>query len=242
MPSDTTAELAPTGVLRAAINLGNFLLVTGRSAGGEPQGVAPDLAREIAERLGVGIDYVPFTRPDALADAVDDGVWDIGLIGAEPVRAEKIAFTAAYAEIEAAYLIQAGSPLARLDNVDQPGVRIAVLAGSAYGLWLDRNIERATLLRSRSADGATRLFADREADVLAALRPGLLTELDRFPGARILEGRFTAVQQAVGTPRGNAAGAVFLRAFVEDAKRSGLVERLIERHHMAGRLSVAPLA
>jgi polar amino acid transport system substrate-binding protein len=242
MSPDAAAELAPTGVLRAAINLGNFLLVTGRSAGGEPQGVAPDLAREIAERLGVGVDYVPFARPDALADAAEDGVWDIGLIGAEPARAEKIAFTAAYAEIEAAYLVLPGSTLARLDDVDQPGVRIAVLARSAYGLWLDRNIERATLLRSPSADGATRLFADREADVLAALRPGLLTELDRFPGARILEGRFTAVQQAVGTPRRNTAGAAFLRAFVEDAKRSGLVERLIERHNMAGRLSVAPAA
>src|SRR5271154_6123285 len=111
MSRDAAAELAPTGVLRAAINLGNFLLVTGRGANGEPQGVAPDMAAEIAARLGVGVEYVPFARPGALADAADDGVWDIGLIGAEPARAEKIAFTTAYAEIEATYLVAAGSPL-----------------------------------------------------------------------------------------------------------------------------------
>jgi polar amino acid transport system substrate-binding protein len=242
MSQDAAAELAPTGVLRAAINLGNFLLVTGRSASGEPQGVAPDMAAEIARRLGVAVDYVPFARPSSLADASEDGVWDIGLIGAEPARAEKIAFTAAYVEIEAAYLVQPGSSLASLDDVDRPGVRIAVLARSAYDLWLERNIKQATLVRSTSADGAAKLFADGDADVLAALRPGLLTEVERFPGARILDGRFTAVQQAVGTPLRNIAGARFLQAFVEDAKRSGLVGRLIERHHMVGRLAVAPPA
>jgi polar amino acid transport system substrate-binding protein len=237
--SSALAELAPTGVLRAAINLGNFLLVTGRAANGDPQGVAPDMAAALAAQLGVAVQYIPFARPSALADTADDSVWDIGLIGAEPARAEKIAFTAAYAEIEAAYLVQPNSTLARLEDVDQPGVRIAVLARSAYDLWLERNIARATLVRSESADGATRLFSGRDVDVLAGLRPGLLSELARHPGARILDGRFTAVQQAIGTQRRNAAGAAFLVAFVEEAKASGLVARLIERHGMTGRLQVA---
>jgi polar amino acid transport system substrate-binding protein len=237
---DLAAELAPTGALRAAINLGNFLLVTGRAANGDPLGVAPDMAAQIAERLGVAVQYVTFARPSALADAAADGLWDIGLIGAEPARAEKIAFTAAYAEIEAAYLVQPNSALARLEDVDQPGVRIAVLAKSAYDLWLGRNIRHATLVRSDSADGASRIFTDRDADVLAGLRPGLLTEVGRHPGARILEGKFTAVQQAIGTQRHKTAGAAFLQAFVEEAKASGLVQRLIERHGMSGRLSVAP--
>jgi len=240
--TSAVAELAPTGVLRAAINLGNFLLVTGRAANGDPQGVAPDMAAQIAERLGVTVQYITFARPSALADAAEDGVWDIGLIGAEPARAEKIAFTAAYVEIEAAYLVQPGSQLARIDDVDQPGVRIAVLARSAYDLWLERNIKRATLVRSDSADGATKLFTDGAADVLAGLRPGLLTEVERHPGARILDGKFTAVQQAIGTQRRNAAGAAFLSAFVEEAKASGMVHRLIERHGITGRLEVAPPA
>jgi polar amino acid transport system substrate-binding protein len=240
MSEEAKAELASTGVLRAAINLGNFLLVTGRDEGGDPTGVAPDLAREIAERLGVAVRYVPFARPNALADAAGDGVWDIGLIGAEPARAERIAFTDAYVEIEAAYLVQPGSPLAAIADVDRPGVRIAVAAKSAYDLWLDRNIRHAILVRSPTLDGATRLFADGEVDVLAALRPGLLGDLERLPGARILDGRFTAVQQAVGTRRENVAGAAFLQRFVEEAKASGLVARLIERHGMIGRLTVAP--
>src|SRR5499427_5970221 len=108
MPGDVKSELAPTGVLRAAINMGNFLLVTGKSPSGDPEGVAPDMAREIASRLGVPVKYVPYARPGELADAAGTGIWDIGLIGAEPQRAEKIAFTPAYVEIEATYLVPAG--------------------------------------------------------------------------------------------------------------------------------------
>ncbi len=240
MLKDAAAELAPNGVLRAAINMGNVLLVTGRDAAGEPTGVAPDMAREIAARLGVAVRYVPFARPNLLADAAGDDVWDIGLIGAEPARAEKIAFSPAYVEIEATYLVPPESSLATIAEVDRPGLRIAVLAKSAYDLWLERNIRHATLVRSNSADGAMRLFTDKDADVLAGLRPGLQAESERLPGARILDGRFTAVQQAVGTRRAKAAGAEFLRGFVEEAKASGLVARLIERHGMVGRLTVAP--
>jgi polar amino acid transport system substrate-binding protein len=108
MTPDIKAELAPTGVLRAGINMSNFLLVTGKSAAGDPDGVSPDMAREIANRLGVPVKYVPFKSPGELADAAGKGVWDVGLIGAEPQRAEQIAFTAAYCEIEATYLVQAG--------------------------------------------------------------------------------------------------------------------------------------
>ena len=134
MLEQAKAELAPTGVLRAGINLSNFLLVTGRSADGDPQGVSPDMAREIASRLGVPVRYVPFPKPGELADAATDDVWDVGLIGAEPARAERIAFTAAYVEIEATYLVPAGSALKTVADVDAEGVRIAVSARSAYDL------------------------------------------------------------------------------------------------------------
>jgi polar amino acid transport system substrate-binding protein len=242
MALDAESELAPNGVLRAAINMGNFLLVTGRDEAGDPTGVAPDMAREIAARLGASVRYVPFARPGELADAAGDGVWDIGLIGAEPERARMISFTPAYVEIEATYLAPPGSPIAAIADVDRPGVRIAILAKAAYDLWLERNLTRATLVRANSADEVAKLLADGDADLLAALRPGLQAEMERLPGARILDGRFTAVQQAVGTRRENAAGAAFLRGFVEEAKASGLVARLIERHGMAGRLMVAPAA
>jgi polar amino acid transport system substrate-binding protein len=241
MSREAIAELAPHGVLRAGINMGNFLLVTGKSPSGDPAGVAPDMAREIAERLGVPVKYVPFARPGELADAAGTDVWDIGLIGAEPARAERIAFTPAYVEIEATYLVPAGSPLRTVEEVDRPGVRIAVTARSAYDLWLARNIAHAELVRSESLDGAYDQFVAEKLDALAGLRPRLLSDIQKLPGARLLDGQFTAVQQAVGTARQNTSGARFLRDFVEEAKASGLVARLIERHNVHG-LSVAAQA
>src|SRR5690349_20348668 len=135
MSPEIVAELAPTGVLRAGINMSNFLLVSSRTRDGGPVGVSPDLARALADRLGVPVHYVPSPRPGELADDAGSGAWDIGLIGAEPQRAEKIAFTAAYAEIEATYLVPPGSPIAAIDEVDRPGIRIAVAARAAYDLW-----------------------------------------------------------------------------------------------------------
>jgi polar amino acid transport system substrate-binding protein len=239
MPQDAISELAPTGVLRTGINLGNFLLVSGKSPAGEPEGVAPDMAREIAQRLGVPVAYVPFARPGELADAAGTGVWDIGLIAAEPARAETIAFSPAYVEIEATYLVPAGSPLTTIAEVDRPGVRIAVAGRSAYDLWLTRHLRHAELVRSNGLDASFEQFATDRLDALAGLRPRLLQDVEKLPGARILAGQFTAVQQAVGTAKANAAGAAFLRDFIEEAKASGLVARLIERHHIRG-LSVAP--
>ena len=238
---DIISDLAPTGVLRAGINLSNFLLVTKVNSRGDPVGVAADLAGEVATRLGVLVKYVTFKSPGELADAVDKDIWDIGLIGAEPQRAETIAFTPAYAEIEATYLVPSGSPLKTIADVDSIGVRIAVTARSAYGLWLDRNIKHAVLKRSETLDGAYEQFVTAKLSALAGLRPRLLSDLEKLPGARILDGRFMSVQQAIGTSRKNPAGAAFLRDFVEEAKSSGLVARLIERRQIRG-LSVAPLA
>ncbi len=241
MSPDIIADLAPTGVLRAAINLSNFLLVTKTDWTGAPVGVAPDLAHEVANRLGVPVQYVPFKTPGELADMADKGVWDIGLIGAEPQRAATITFSAAYVEIEATYLVPAGSKLKTLADVDAAGVRIAVMGRSAYGLWLDRNIKHAELVRSETIDSSYAQFERDKLDALAGLRPRLLSDVEKLPGARILDGQFMAVQQAIGTPLKNRAGAAFLRDFVEEAKASGLVARLIERHNVRG-LSVAPAA
>lgn len=233
------SELAPTGVLRAGINMSNFLLVTGKTDAGDPQGVAPDVAAEIARRLGVPVRYVPFDRPSKLADAAGTNSWDIGLIGAEPQRAEKIDFTPAYCEIEATYLVPKDSPITSVAEVDRPGVRITVVRGAAYELWLERNIKHATVLRSDSADGALNQFVAEKLEAYAALRPRLLTDATKLTESRILPGNFMTVQQAIGTEKKNAAGAAFLRDFVAEAKNSGLVARLIEKHHVVG-LSVAP--
>ena len=232
------AELAPTGTLRAGINLSNFLLVTGRTPSGDPVGVAPDMADEIARRLGVPLKLVPFKSPGELADAAGKDIWDIGLIADEPARAATIAFTPPYVEIEATYLVRAGSALKTVTDVDRAGVRIVVTARAAYDLWLTANIKQADITRADGAATAFELFKSGTGDAYAGLRPGLLTDVETIPSARLIEGRFTTVQQAIGTVRANAAGAVFLREFVEEAKRSGLVAGLIEKHKVRG-LSVA---
>lgn len=239
MTPEIKAQLAPHGVLRAGINMSNFLLVTGRSAKGDPEGVSPAMARIIADALGVPVQYVQYAKPGELADDAGKDLWDIGNIGAEPARAEKIAFTAAYAEIEATYMVPPGSALKTIEDVDKPGVRIAVSARSAYDLWLERNIRHATLERANGLDGALSLFLGGGFDALAGLRPGLLSDVQKMPGAAILPGQFTAVQQAVGTAKANAAAAAWLHTFVEEAKASGQVAKFIAEHKVNG-LSVAP--
>jgi polar amino acid transport system substrate-binding protein len=239
MTPEIKAQLAPHGVLRAAINMGNFLLVTGKTANGDPTGVSPSMARLIADALGVPVQYVQYAKPGELADDAGKDLWDIGNIGAEPARAEKIAFTAAYAEIEATYMVPPGSALKAIADVDKPGVKIAVSARSAYDLWLERNIKHATVERTTGLDGALNLFLGGGFDALAGLRPGLLSDVKKMPGAVILPGQFTAVQQAVGTARSNAAAAAWLHTFVEEAKASGQVAKFIAEHKVSG-LSVAP--
>ncbi|MEX0960320.1 MAG: transporter substrate-binding domain-containing protein [Burkholderiales bacterium] len=242
MLEQVRAELAPTGVLRAGINLSNFLLVTGSTPQGDPVGVSPDMARAVAERLGVPLKLVTFDNPGLLADAAVKDLWDIGNIGAEPERARTIAFTPAYAEIEATYLVPAGSPIKRIEDVDRDGVRIAVYGRGAYGLWLAENVKHAKLVKADGLDASYDLFVEQKLDALASLRPRLIDDVKKLPGARILDGKFTAVQQAIGTKPDRKAGIAFLREFVEQAKAEGLVARLIEKHGVAGRLTVAPPA
>src|SRR5215468_9779745 len=171
MSDKARAELAPTGVLRAGIKLSTFLLVTGRSEKSEPIGVAPDMAKELANSLGVPVHYVTFKSPGELADQAGKNVWDIGLIGAEPQRAAVMTFSAAYVEIEATYMVPPGSPIKSIAEVDQKGVRIAVSARSAYGLWLENNIKNATLVPIAGLDAAFNKFKDQKHEVLAGLRP-----------------------------------------------------------------------
>ena len=239
MTQDLISQIAPTGKLRAGINLLNFLLVTGKNADGAPEGVAPDMARAIADKLGVPLELVPYATPGELADAALDGVWDIGLIGSEPARAQKIDFTSAYVEIEATYLVPAGSALTHASEVDRPGNRIAVAARSAYDLWLVRNIKHATLMHADGFEATLELFLSQKLEAMASLKPGLLKDVERVPGSRILEGQFTAVQQSIGVPKGRTEAALWLQTFVEHAKKSGFVAQLIAKHNVKG-LSVAP--
>ena len=242
MSLEVRSQLAPTGVLRAAINMGNFLLVTGKTPSGDPDGVSPDMARELARRLNVECQLVPFATPGELADAAGEDAWDIGNIGAEPEQTKTIAFTAAYVEIEATYIVPEGSSIQSIDEVDKSGNRIAVSARSAYELWLSDNIKDAELKLAQGLDGSFDLFVEEKLEALAGLRPRLITDVEKLPGARILDGQFTAVQQAMGTKPDREVAAAYMSEFVEETKASGFVQGLIEKHGVVGRLSVAPPA
>lgn len=235
------SELAPTGKLRVGLNYGNFLLVSDASKDAEPRGVAPDLARELARRVEVPLEFVGFDTAGKLAEAVKAGAWDVAFLGAEPQRANEIAFTAAYLEIPATYLVAAGSPIRTIAEVDREGVRISVAAKSAYDLYLSRNLEHAKLVRAEGIDGSYDLFVAQKLEVLSGLKPRLVSDAERLPGSRLLEGQFTAIQQALGTPKGRAAAAGYLREFAEDVKASGFVAQAIARNAVRG-VSVAPRA
>jgi polar amino acid transport system substrate-binding protein len=242
VPAEVIAQLAPTGVLRAGINMSNFLLVVGKTPSGDPVGPSPSMAAAIAEALGVPLQLIPYDTPSAIAAAAGTGEWDIGNIGAEPQRAAVMDFTAAYAEIEATYLVPSGSPIQSIDEVDRPGNRISVAQGSAYGLWLENNIKHAELKPVAGGDAAFEQFVRDKMEALASLRPRLVTEAEKLPGSRILDGQFAAVQQAVGVNKGKEAAHAWLKAFVETAKANGLVASFIEKFGVQGKLSVAPLA
>lgn len=235
------SEFAPTGTLRVGLNMSNFLLTAKDPATGAPMGIAADLGRELARRLGLPVELVPYPNPGALADDAGKGKWDVGFLGAEPQRANEIDFTAAYVEIEATYLVPPGSPLKAIADVDRKGVRVAVPERSAYELFLTRSIRNAELVRIKGADESFRQFVEQKLEALAGLRPRLVTDHDNLPGSRILEGNFTAVQQAAGVPKGRAAAFGYLREFIEDVKASGLVAGTIEKNNIRG-LTVAAKA
>jgi polar amino acid transport system substrate-binding protein len=235
------SELAPTGTLRVGVNMSNFLLTRTDAASGKPAGVAVDLGQELGRRLGLPVEIIPYPNPGALADAAKSGVWDVGFLGAEPQRANEIDFTAAYVEIEATYLVRGDSPLKSIADVDREGVQIAVPTKSAYELYLTRSLKHAKLVHEKGSDNAFKRFVDDKLDALAGLKPRLVTDQEKLPGSRIIDGRFTAVQQAAGTPKGRSGGVQYLREFVEDIKASGLVARTIEKNNVRG-LTVAAKA
>lgn len=233
------AELIPTGTLRVGINFGNALLARKDASTGAEGGIAVDLARELARRLGAPMTIVPYTSAGAMADGAKSGAWDVAFLATDPGRSGDIAFTAAYVEIDSTYLVPAGSPITSLADVDKPGVRIAVSEKSAYDLFLSRALKQATLVRTPGVDASVTMFFRDKLDALASLKPVLVDLADQHPGSRVLDGAFTSVQQAVGTPQGRPAAAAYLRRFVEDAKASGLVAKAIQNNGIRG-VTVAP--
>jgi polar amino acid transport system substrate-binding protein len=233
--SPTARLFAPTGVLRASINVGNPILARRDPTTGEPAGVSVDLAREFARSLGVAVEFVVFPSAGASVEAVTGDRADIGFFAIDPVRGEGLRFTAPYVLIEGSYLVPESSVLAHNDQVDAAGHRVSVVIGSAYDLFFSREIRRATVVRFERAAASIAAVRAGEVDVAAGIRRLLEDEADREPGVRVLPGRFMVIQQAIGIPAARGANAQALVAeFVEQMKRSGFVADALARHHVVG--------
>jgi len=235
------ADLAPSGQLRAAINFGNPTLAVKDAVSGQPSGVSVDLARELGRRLGVPVELVPFNAAGKVVEALGQQAVDIGFVAIDPTRARDIAYSAAYIVIEGAYLVQQGSPIRSNEEVDRPGVRVAVGLGSAYDLYLTRELKQASIVRAPTSPAVVDFFLAQKLDVAAGVRQQLEADAKRLPGMKLLDGRFMVINQAIGTPRGRDAGVAYLREFVEQMKASGFVAEAIKRSGVGG-VAVAPAA
>lgn len=239
VPPAALAELAPSGVLRAAINFGNPLFTARDPQTGEGAGITVDLAREFGRRLGVPVQLIPYESGGQLTAGLRTGGWDVAFLAFEQARTREITYSPAYAETDATYLVRADSRLRTAADVDQKGVRIAVSSKGGNDLFLSRTLLHATLVRAASPEAALQRFVSDKLDAYANLKPGLLTSMEKYPGLRVVEGRYTVIGYAAGVPKGREAAAKFLSAFVEEAKASGLVGRIIVKNGVRG-VNVAP--
>lgn len=232
---DLTQIFAPTGVLRASINLGNPILAHADPTTGEPGGVSVDLARAFAQQLGVPVSFASFKTAAESVQAVTQESADIGFFAVDPARGAGIGFTAPYVLIEGAYLVREDSPLRSNDEVDRAGTHVVVGKGSAYDLYLTREIRHATLVRAPSSPAVMDVFVSQRHEVAAGVKQQLETDARRLPGHRLLPGRFMVIQQAMGLPKGRGEEArQVLSAFVEAMKASGFVKSAMARHGIEG--------
>jgi polar amino acid transport system substrate-binding protein len=234
VPAAARTELAPTGKLRAGMNLGNALFTQKDSATGALRGVSVDLMRELGARLGVPVEFVMYDTPGQVADAADSNAWDVAILAIEQARARTIAFSPPMTEIEATYVVHTDSPLHTAAQVDGAGVRIAASEKAGYELYLTRTVRNASLIRPKGLPAAIELFNARGADALAALKPQLLESTAMLKDARMVDGNFMIVNHGLGTPRERPAGAAYLQAFVNDLVASGFIARSIAANGVQG--------
>ncbi len=241
IPEALRAEMAPGGVLRAGINLGNPTVVQ-RDGGGELRGVGPGLARELATQLGARVEFVTYDSAAKMAEAAKAGAWDVAFLAVDPQRANDIAFSAPYMQIEATYMVRADSPLGKPEDVDRKGVRIATNNNAAFDLWMQRNLKNAERVLAYSSGAAIELFmAHRDIDAAAGVRNTLAQAAAKTSGYRVMDTNFSTVGQASGVPRNRAASAQYLHQFIEEMKASGFVARALKESGVTD-ASVAPPA
>jgi len=239
-PAAAVAELAPTGTLRAAINFGNPVLATKDASTGLPRGVSVDLARELATRMGVPVAFVTYAAAGKVTADARANVWDIAFVAVDPARAVDMDYSAPYVLIEGAYAVPRGSPIRSNGDVDRAGHRVVVAAGSAYDLYLSRELKQAELVRTPTSQGPVPAMLAEHYEVAAGVKQQLEADAKRLSGVELLAGRFMVIRQAMATPRDRTEGARFLAAFVEEMKASGFVGAALERSGVEGAIVAPP--
>ena len=228
--TDVRAQLAPKGRLRAAINYNNPLLARRDAANGTLSGLAVDLAQELAARVEVSLTLIPYDSAGKISSSALEDVWDVAFLAIDPLRAQQIAYTAAYLELEGTYLVPIDSPLQRVEEVDREGAQISVTAGSAYDLYLSRALKHARLVRVNDTPRSVVLMQEQKLDAVAAVRTALVAAARRAPGLRVMGGHFMTIPQAAGVPQGRPLAIRYLRSFMEEMKASGFVAAALQRH------------
>lgn len=223
-------DLAPTGVVRAAINVGNPVLAGRDAAGGEPYGVSVDIAREVGRRLGKPVSFIVFETAGLVVDALARGEWDVAFLANEPARADRVTFSAPYVVIEGTYLVWKDAPYTATAELDRPGVRIAVGRNAAYDLHLTRALKQAEIVRAADSAAAMELFHRDRLDAGAGVRQALEAFAADKPDIRVLPDAFMSIQQTVASPPGRAAGSAWLESLVAELKASGWVRAALDRH------------
>jgi polar amino acid transport system substrate-binding protein len=238
-PVQRVADLVRAGKLRVGIDVVAPHWAIKDPGTGELRGVAVDIARELAMRLGIELVAVEYPSPPAVLDGLKVDAWDVGFLAIDPSRAVVVDFAPPYLQIDATYLTTAGSSIRSVTEADQPGVRIAVTSKSVEEIVLSRSLKRAELQRVDTISAGFDLLRDGDAHALAAPRPALLALSARLPGSRVLEDRFHAAFGAMAVPKGQTGRLAYIAEFVEQAKASGLVQQAIERAGVRG-VQVAP--
>ncbi len=236
-PSQLAAVFAPGGTLRASINLGNPVLAKLDQTTQAPVGVSVDLATELAKRLGVPLQLVAVKSAGESVDNVEQDKADIGFFAVDPKRGQHISFTRPYVLIEGFYAVREMSPITTNEQVDQAGITVAVGKGSAYDLFLTRELKHATIVRIPTSPAVVQGFLDQQLSVAAGVKQQLEQDAAKAGGMRILAQRFMVIRQAMGVPkaRGEQASA-YLAAFVEEMKASGFVAASLAKHRIEGAL------
>ena len=239
---DAIASLAPSGRLRAAVNLGNIVLAQKDPATGALTGVIVDMTNELARRLGVPLDVITYDTGGKIAPALATDHWDVGYLGDQQAREAGLLSTAPYLYVDATYLVQSQAPYRTVAELDRPGVRITAALNSAYDLYLSKTLKNATLVRAPTSGAAIELFVSDKLDAAAGVRQNLLDGQKLHSGLRILLDAFTRVDQAMGMPPGREAGFKYLSAFVEAMKANGFVRRGLDAAGQTAAMVAPPAA